>query len=194
MLGGIRLAAHAAPTATNTGANTGSQRFRRLYGTHEPFDAHTLAELYPGRESYVDAVEEAVAANLAASSLPWPCPGTSGRSSTRRAPRRRPSPSARRTNVWATLPGMTDEKIVIVAHRDGWFEGANDNAAGVATTVGLAEYFAALPRERGVRVGGSLARGFCGASLYGATSPSNSMRISGRTRRRPSMTTGGSTP
>jgi hypothetical protein len=51
-------------------------------------------------------------------------------------------------NVWATLPGMTDEKIVIVAHRDGWFEGANDNAAGVATTVALAEYFAALPRER----------------------------------------------
>ena len=51
-------------------------------------------------------------------------------------------------NVWATLPGMTDEKIVIVAHRDGWFEGANDNAAGVATTVVLAEYFASLPRER----------------------------------------------
>ena len=43
---------------------------------------------------------------------------------------------------------MTDEKIVIVAHRDGWFEGANDNAAGVATAVGLAEHFAALPRER----------------------------------------------
>ena len=51
-------------------------------------------------------------------------------------------------NVWATLPGMTDEKIVIVSHRDGWFEGANDNAAGVATTVVLAEYFASLPRER----------------------------------------------
>ncbi len=52
------------------------------------------------------------------------------------------------SNVWATLPGMTDEKIVVVAHRDGWFEGANDNAAGVATTVVLAEYFASLPLER----------------------------------------------
>lgn len=51
-------------------------------------------------------------------------------------------------NVWATLPGMTEEKIVIVAHRDGWFEGANDNAAGVATAVVLAEYFASLPQER----------------------------------------------
>ena len=56
--------------------------------------------------------------------------------------------TAETANVWATLPGTTDEKIVIVAHRDGWFEGANDNAAGVATLVGLAEYFAALPRER----------------------------------------------
>ncbi|MEE2635685.1 MAG: alpha/beta hydrolase domain-containing protein, partial [Acidobacteriota bacterium] len=51
-------------------------------------------------------------------------------------------------NVWATLPGETDEKIVIVAHRDGWFEGANDNAAGVATTLVLAEYFASLPEDR----------------------------------------------
>src|SRR5215469_14922846 len=50
--------------------------------------------------------------------------------------------------VWGTLPGMTDENDVIVAHRDGWFEGANDNAAGVATMIGLAEYFAKMPKEQ----------------------------------------------
>ena len=364
VLGGIRLAAHAAPTATNAGANTGNQRFCRLYGTHEPFDAHTLAGLYPSHQGYVDAVEEVVAANLAAGYIlehdaeatvraaersdigtpygaidgdhlklyveeltaiarryrdaghqfwgriigteadaenaawmaeklraagvpevwtqalalepqwmprswsvtaaagaraialetaqpAYATPGTpaggldlevayvglgteadfAGRevagkaaliasmpmrstlrhSATVNGAVRRadalgaavilvsvalpgnirtqfyptgteaptfslgqqdgdalramleaggPAPRVRVTldvetvagletaNVWATLPGMTDEKIVIVAHRDGWFEGANDNAAGVATTVALAEYFAALPRER----------------------------------------------
>ena len=51
-------------------------------------------------------------------------------------------------NVWGELPGATDEKIIIVSHRDGWFEGANDNASGVATAVVLAEYFASLPREQ----------------------------------------------
>jgi hypothetical protein len=50
--------------------------------------------------------------------------------------------------VWGTLPGATDETIVVVAHRDGWFEGANDNAAGVATMIGLAEYFAKIPKEQ----------------------------------------------
>jgi hypothetical protein len=42
---------------------------------------------------------------------------------------------------------MTDENVVVVAHRDGWFEGANDNAAGVATMIGLAEYFSKIPKE-----------------------------------------------
>ena len=363
-LGGIRLAAHAVPTATNTGTNTGALRFCRLFGTHEPFDAHTLERLYPNHQGYVDAVEEVVAANLAAGYIlehdaaatvraaersdigtpygaidgdhltlyveeltaiarryrdaghqfwgriigteadaenaawmadklraagvpevrtqplalepqwmprswsltaaagaramaletaqpAYATPGTpaggldlevvyvglgteadfDGRDvagkaalitsmpmrstlrhsatvngAVRRADARGaavilvsvalpgnirtqfyptrtaaptfslgqqdgdalrgmtetggPAPRIQVTldvetvagletaSVWATLPGMTDEKIVIVAHRDGWFEGANDNAAGVATTVALAEYFAALPRER----------------------------------------------
>jgi hypothetical protein len=63
VLGGIRLAAHAVPTATNTGVNTGSG-FCRLYGSHEPFDAATLARLYPTHADYVDAVREVVNANL----------------------------------------------------------------------------------------------------------------------------------
>ena len=363
-LGGIRLAAHAVPTATNTGTNTGNQRFCRLYGTHEPFDAATLAKLYPSPEVYIDAVKDVVAVNLAAGYIlqhdatatvraaersdigtpygaidgdhlkvyveeltavsrryrdaghqfwgriigteadaenavwmadklraagvpevrtqtfdlapqwmprSWSVKAVAGartialqtaqpayttrgtpaggldlevvyvglgtdadfagrdvagkaalimsmpmrstlrhsatvNGAVRRAdalgaaailvsvalpgnirtqfyPTRTEAPTfslgqqdgdalramvessgpvprvhvaldvemvegLQTANVWATLPGRTDEKIVIVAHRDGWFEGANDNAAGVSTTVVLAEYFASLPRER----------------------------------------------
>ena len=64
-LGGIRLAAHAVPTATNTGINTGSG-FCRLYGSHQPFDATTLRTLYPTHEGYVAAVRATVIANLEA--------------------------------------------------------------------------------------------------------------------------------
>ncbi len=63
--GGIRLAAHAVPTATNTGINSGSG-FCGLYGSHEPFDADTLAALYPSHADYVAAVRAVVAENLAA--------------------------------------------------------------------------------------------------------------------------------
>jgi Peptidase family M28 len=58
------------------------------------------------------------------------------------------TPGLKTGTVWATLPGMTDEQVLVVAHRDGWFEGANDNAAGVATMIGIAEYFAAIPKEQ----------------------------------------------
>jgi hypothetical protein len=50
--------------------------------------------------------------------------------------------------VWAVIPGMTDERVIVNGHRDGYFEAAADNASGVATTIGLAEYFAKQPRER----------------------------------------------
>ena len=54
-------------------------------------------------------------------------------------------PNLKTATVWGTLRGTTDENIMIVAHRDGWFEGANDNGTGVATLLGLAEYFAKVP-------------------------------------------------
>lgn len=54
-------------------------------------------------------------------------------------------PDLKTATIWGSLPGTTDETIFVVAHRDGWFEGANDNAAGVATAIGLAEYFAKIP-------------------------------------------------
>ena len=57
-------------------------------------------------------------------------------------------PDLKTALVWGTLPGATDETIYITAHKDGWFEGASDNAGGVASMLGLAEYFAKIPKAR----------------------------------------------
>ena len=48
--------------------------------------------------------------------------------------------------VWGTLPGATDETIYVMAHRDGWFDASGDNASGVASMIGLAEYYASMPQ------------------------------------------------
>jgi hypothetical protein len=50
--------------------------------------------------------------------------------------------------VWGTLPGASDETVYVIAHRDGWFDAAGDNASGVATLLGLAEYFAKIPQSQ----------------------------------------------
>ena len=50
--------------------------------------------------------------------------------------------------VIGKLPGMTDEKIVMIAHTDGLFEGATDDGAGVAALIETANYFAKLPKEK----------------------------------------------
>jgi len=57
-------------------------------------------------------------------------------------------PGLKTGTVWGTLPGQTAEQVMVVAHRDGWFEGANDNGAGVATLLGIAEHFARVPKEQ----------------------------------------------
>ncbi len=57
-------------------------------------------------------------------------------------------PNLKTALVWATLPGTTDETIYISAHKDGWFEGASDNAGGVASMLGLAEYYAKVPKAK----------------------------------------------
>ena len=54
-------------------------------------------------------------------------------------------------SIWAELPGTSDENILVMAHADAWFEGALDNASGVATMLGLAGYFAQVPREQRLR-------------------------------------------
>ncbi|HEX4118072.1 MAG TPA: M28 family peptidase [Rhizomicrobium sp.] len=50
--------------------------------------------------------------------------------------------------VWGTLPGATDETIYVIAHRDGFFDAAGDNATGIATMLGLAEYFSKVPKAQ----------------------------------------------
>jgi hypothetical protein len=50
--------------------------------------------------------------------------------------------------VFGVLPGMTDENILVIAHTDGFWEAAVDNASGVAAMLGLAEYFAKIPKEQ----------------------------------------------
>jgi hypothetical protein len=57
-------------------------------------------------------------------------------------------PNLKTSLVWGTLPGATDETIYIVAHRDGWFDAAGDNAGGVASMIGLAEYYARIPQAQ----------------------------------------------
>src|SRR5215469_3112897 len=57
-------------------------------------------------------------------------------------------PGLKTSNVWGVLPGMSDENIMIVAHRDGYFEASGDNASGMATMIGLAEYFAKIPKVK----------------------------------------------
>ena len=57
-------------------------------------------------------------------------------------------------SVLGTLPGTTDEEIIIIAHIDAYFEGALDNGSGVAVMMGLLEHFAKVPqaqRRRNIR-------------------------------------------
>jgi hypothetical protein len=48
-------------------------------------------------------------------------------------------------NVWGVLPGATSSNVLIIAHHDSYFEGADDNATGVATLLAVARHFAELP-------------------------------------------------
>jgi hypothetical protein len=57
-------------------------------------------------------------------------------------------PNLKSALVWGTLKGATDETIYLVAHRDGWFDAAGDNAGGVASIIGLAEYYAKVPQAQ----------------------------------------------
>ena len=51
----------------------------------------------------------------------------------------------RAASVWGTLPGVSDEEILIIAHMDGYFQSALDNASGLAVMMGLVEHFAKVP-------------------------------------------------
>ena len=51
----------------------------------------------------------------------------------------------RAASVWGTLPGVSDEEILIIAHMDGYFQSALDNASGLAVMMGLLEHYAKIP-------------------------------------------------
>lgn len=47
----------------------------------------------------------------------------------------------------ATLPGVSDEEIVVMAHTDGYFQAAMDNAAGMASAIEIARFYAEKPLQ-----------------------------------------------
>jgi hypothetical protein len=51
-------------------------------------------------------------------------------------------------NVWGVLPGATDENILVMAHTDAFFEGALDNASGLAMMLEIARHYAAIPQAQ----------------------------------------------
>jgi hypothetical protein len=51
-------------------------------------------------------------------------------------------------NAVATIRGQSPTRIVVNAHADGYFQGGDDNASGLAVLVGLARYFARQPQPR----------------------------------------------
>ncbi|MBY8986541.1 MAG: M28 family peptidase [Candidatus Lokiarchaeota archaeon] len=46
-------------------------------------------------------------------------------------------------NVYGSLPGKTDDIILVLSHHDGW---ATNEASGVSVVMALAKYFAQIPR------------------------------------------------
>ncbi|MBF8301323.1 MAG: Peptidase protein [Acidobacteria bacterium] len=47
----------------------------------------------------------------------------------------------------ATLPGLSDEQIVVMTHTDGYFQAAMDNAAGMASALEIARFYARKPLQ-----------------------------------------------
>ena len=60
-------------------------------------------------------------------------------------------------NTYGLISGSTDETVILTAHTDAYFDGAYDNATGLATLLALAEYYsrpgAAIPRRNLLFVG-----------------------------------------
>jgi hypothetical protein len=53
--------------------------------------------------------------------------------------------NVRTANVFARLPGASDEEIVIAVHTDGFFQASMDNASGMASALEIARHYAAMP-------------------------------------------------
>src|SRR5262245_28271560 len=48
----------------------------------------------------------------------------------------------------ATLPGKSDEQIVVMTHTDGYFQAAMDNAAGMASALEIARFYSRKPIDQ----------------------------------------------
>jgi len=48
----------------------------------------------------------------------------------------------------ATLPGKSDEQIVVMTHTDGYFQAAMDNAAGMASALEIARFYSQKPLDQ----------------------------------------------
>lgn len=75
-------------------------------------------------------------------------------------------------SVWADIPGGAhrDEIVLVSAHHDAWFSGADDNATGVAVILEVARALADAQPDRTIRIA-SFDReeeGMVGASAYAA--------------------------
>jgi hypothetical protein len=86
----------------------------------------------------------------------------------------------------ATLPGTSDEQFVVMTHTDGYFQAAMDNAAGMASALELARFYAQKPlseRRRTMKFiqfpdhhHGEVARGRAGVGID-ATYPWNKVAV-----------------
>ncbi len=47
-------------------------------------------------------------------------------------------------NIWGVLPGASEEQMLIMAHTDAFFEGAMDNASGLAMMLDIARHYAGV--------------------------------------------------
>ncbi|HXI29799.1 MAG TPA: M28 family peptidase, partial [Vicinamibacterales bacterium] len=57
-------------------------------------------------------------------------------------------PNLKSTSVWGSLPGATGEDMILMAHQDAYFDGALDNASGMAVMIALAEHYAKIPQAQ----------------------------------------------
>jgi hypothetical protein len=57
-------------------------------------------------------------------------------------------PNVATENIWAVLPGASDEEVVLTVHSDAFFQGAMDNASGMATAIDIARHYASIPRAK----------------------------------------------
>lgn len=55
-------------------------------------------------------------------------------------------------NVYGLIPGSSDEYVIAIAHLDAFFDGANDNASGLAALVAWARHFAARAERPGKNI------------------------------------------